>query len=230
MYSIFFTFTAKGGAATRARDSAGPLDLWVADCAKVQALGLDAVLACAEKSGEYFVREYVNRLSHPRDLRRMASDSISGRCVTRPGGHEARPGIWVDDGAEIHRRARIVAPAYVGRGSILREDTLITRCSNIEEGCYIEYGSVIEDSSILKRTHIGIWLDVCRSVVDGNRLVSLKRDAVLEISDPGVMRSTVPAEAGTRLDPNIPQAAVAEVPQQVQQEELPVQTYSLEAI
>jgi NDP-sugar pyrophosphorylase family protein len=216
--------------ATRARDCTDPLDLWIVDCAKAQKFGLDSALACAETTGAYFVRQYVNRLNHPRDLRRMASDSLSGRCVTRPRGQEVRPGIWIDDGAEIHRRARIVAPAYIGRGSTLREDTLITRCSNIEQGCYIDYGTVIEDSSILKRTHVGIWLDVSRSVVDGNTLVSLKRDAILEISDPGVIRSALPSEAKAGLDPNVHEAAVGDVPREIQREELPAQTYSLEPI
>jgi hypothetical protein len=217
--------------ATRARDCEAPLNLWVVDCKKTQRLGLDAVLACSEKAGGYFVREYTNRLNHARDLRRLASDSLSRRCIARPCGHEVKPGIWVEEGAEIHRRARIVAPAYIGRGATLREDTLITRCSNIEEGCYIDYGTVIEDSSILKRTHVGIWLDVCRSVVEGNTLVNLKRDAVLEISDPGVLRSTVPSQEAS-LGLNVGHEAVVDnVKQDVQRKQIPAQeTYSLEPI
>ena len=46
----------------------------------------------------------------------------------------------------------------------------------------------MEDSSILANTHIGIWLDVCHSVANGNKLLSLGRDVVVEISDPSVMR------------------------------------------
>ena len=110
----------------------------------------------------------------------------------RPAGTEVKPGVWVDEGAQVHKRARIVAPAYIGRGSKIRQDTVITRCSSVEKACYVDCGTVIEDSTILSDTHIGISMDVCHAVVNGNRLLNLERDVVIEISDPGVMRSTSP--------------------------------------
>lgn len=181
--------------ATRATDREGVLDMWVVDCAKAQQFEPQELARKAQGTGtSYFIREYVNRLNHPRDLRRLACDALRRRCVMQPCGREIKPGIWIDENADIHRKARVVAPAYIGRAVKLREDTLITRCSNIEEGCYVDYGTVIEDASILQNTHVGIWLDVCRAVVDGNRLVSLGRDAVLEISDPSILRSTMHKE------------------------------------
>ena len=84
----------------------------------------------------------------------------------------------------MHRWARIVAPAYIGRGSKIMEDTLITRHSTIEKNCCVDYGTVVEDSSILQNTDIGICLDVCHAVANGNKLLSLDRDVVIEISDP----------------------------------------------
>lgn len=180
---------------THARDREGPLDLCVVDCEKAQDEDLENLFGAQENNGSsYFIREYVNRLNHVADLRRIISDVFRKRCAMRPTGHEVKSGIWVDDEAEIHRKARIVSPAYIGRGVTLREDTLVTRCSNVEESCYVDYGTVIEDSSILENTHIGIWLDVCSSIADGNTLVSLKRDVALEITDPSVMRSTVSRE------------------------------------
>ncbi len=176
--------------ATRAYDSQGPLNLWVVDCAKAYHTDLRDFLAEAEGSpAAYFIRDYVNRLDHPRDLRRLVSDSLRGRCAMRPSGTELKPGIWVDEGAEIHRKARIVAPAYIGRGSQVMEDTLITRCSNVERGCFIDYGTVIENSTILANTHIGIWLDVCHAVANGNKLMSLSRNVTLEIADRSILRA-----------------------------------------
>jgi hypothetical protein len=189
---LFYFHREGKRAATRARNRQGSLNLWVVDCEKAQDSGLPGLLARADESGtSYFIREYVNCLNQPADLRRWAADALQGRCSTIPSGRKVKPGIWIADGAEVHRRARIVAPAYIGRGTRLHEDTLITRGSNLEECCYIDYGTVIEESSILKNTHVGIWLDVCNSIADGNKLVSLKRDTVLEIADPSVLRSTV---------------------------------------
>ena len=44
--------------------------------------------------------------------------------MMRPSGVEVRAGIWIEDGADVHRRARIVAPAYIGSGSKVREDII----------------------------------------------------------------------------------------------------------
>lgn len=190
---------------TRTHDSQGPLDLWVVDCAKAQYADASDLFGPLSNGGSpntsspnngslnnaasYFVREYVSRLAHPRDLRRTACDALRGRCAMRPTGQEIKPGIWIDDGAEVHRRARIVAPAYIGRGSKVKEDTLITRCSSIERGCCVDAGTVIEDSSVLPNTDIGIWLDVCHAIASGNKLFSLERNVMVEISDSNVMRA-----------------------------------------
>jgi NDP-sugar pyrophosphorylase family protein len=191
LLDLFYFHREARQTATRAHDSEGPLSLWVVDCAKAYHTDLQDYLAEAEGSAaaSYFIRDYVIRLTHPRDLRRLVSDSLRGRCAMRPSGTELKPGIWVDEGAEIHRKARIVAPAYIGRDSQVMEDTLITRCSNIERGCYIDYGTVIENSSILPNTHIGIWLDVCYAVANGNKLMSLSRNVTLEISDRSILRA-----------------------------------------
>ena len=171
------------------------LDLWVVDCAKAQYADAGDLFGPPSKDDSlnsaafYFVREYVSRLAHPRDLRRVACDALRGRCAMRPTGQETKPGIWIEDDAEVHRRARIVAPAYIGRGTKVKEDTLITRCSTVERGCCVDAGTVIEDSSVLPNTHIGIWLDVCHAIASGNKLFSLERDVMVEISDSNVMRA-----------------------------------------
>ena len=106
------------------------------------------------------------------------------------------PGVWIEDQAEVHRRARIVAPAYIGRGSKISQDALITRFSSIERDCFVDCGTVIEESSLLANTHIGIWLDVCHAVVRGNKMLSLGRDVMIEISDPSIMRTAIPVREG----------------------------------
>jgi hypothetical protein len=183
--------------ATRAFDGEGLLALWVVNCEAAQNLPLEALLDEAGRNGNgYFVREYAARLRRPGDLRQLSADILSGRCETNPSGEQIRPGVWIDDGADVHHDARLVAPAYIGRNSKIREDALITRCSCVERDCCVDCGTVIENSSILPGTRIGIWLDVCHAVVSGSKLLSLKRDVMVEISDPKVMCSTASSPAG----------------------------------
>jgi NDP-sugar pyrophosphorylase family protein len=178
-------------AITRAFSRDGVLDLWVVDCARVKETNLGFLFDREQEpsvSPCYFVREYVNRLTHPGDIRRLVVDAFRRHCHVQPVGHETRPGVWVDEGANIHKRARIVAPAYIGRRSRVLEDTLITRYSNVESLCHIDYGTVIEDSSILASSYVGIWLDVSHTIVRGNKLLNLGRNVVLEISDSSMLR------------------------------------------
>jgi hypothetical protein len=192
---------------TRAFDNQGALEFWVADSANAE--GLEFLSAQPEnpRVACYLVTQYVNRLITLRDLRQFVSDALRGKCEARPSGRETRPGVWVDDGAQLHKRARIVAPAYIGRGSRIREDTLITRCSNIESHSCVDYGTVIEDSSILANSFVGIWLDVSHAVVRGNKLFNLERDIVLEISDESVIRENGTASKAAIRESGLPISA-----------------------
>jgi NDP-sugar pyrophosphorylase family protein len=187
---------------TRAADSEGPLDLWVVDC---DARVLETISAPGTETAEflatsnsYFVKEYVKRMFHPRDFRQLVDDAFHSRCQLRPSGQEIRPKVWAEDGVQVHRGARIVAPTFLGCGTVVRENTLITRFSNIERFSYIDYGTAIEDASILPNTYIGIWLDVRNAVVHGNKLLNLKRDVLIEMFDPILFRANLPEGNNTR--------------------------------
>jgi NDP-sugar pyrophosphorylase family protein len=200
--------------ATQAFVNDGVLPFWVVDCAAAQRTDLPQILKKKNRQAgngtSYFIREYVVELQHPRHLRQLASDMLGGRCERGPSGDEIRPGIWIDRGAEVRHGARIVAPAYIGRGSKVMDGALITRCSSIEQDCCVDCGTVIEDSSLLNGTHVGIWLDVCHAVVNGDRMLSLGRDVTARISDPSILRfasSHRVIDPAERLDADGPETA-----------------------
>jgi len=179
---------------TRISDAHGPLDFWVLDavrCSKAE-MRLDRIAdtKCADHIASYIYPRYVIRLADASDLRQFVVDAFLSRCSARPLGTEIRPGVWVDDSAQIDRRARIVAPAYVGPGTRIRASALITRFSNVERDCDIDYGTVVESSSILANTYLGTWLDVSHSVVSGSKLSHLLRNVTIEIKDPRLIART----------------------------------------
>jgi hypothetical protein len=177
-----------GEAVTRAFDRDGALDVWVVDPRRFRAEeNLFAALE-GEKAAEGEVGGYVNRLQGARDLRRLVLDMLSLRCRVHPNGTEVRPGLWMSEGAQIARKARIVAPAYIGRGVKISDDCLVTRCSNVEANSCIDFGTAIEDSSVLSDTYVGIGLDLSHSVVDGSEILNLNHEIRLRISDPVVLR------------------------------------------
>ena len=194
-----------GNIVTRACNDRGFLDIWVVDPAIVQE-NID-LKSSLQTAGEpyYQVSGYVNRMETLRDMRQLVADGLSSRCHLRPQGVEVRPGVWMAEGAEVERGARIVAPAFLGRDVKISEQCLITRCSSIERNCQIDYGTVVEDSSILSGTYVGIGLDLSHSIADGTCLVNLNREVALEIKDPVVLRQMAqnkPRAEGNRQLPS----------------------------
>jgi hypothetical protein len=196
---------------TRASDREGSLDLWIMNCNPNEEVAGDSLTAALLQPdlfpASYFVKEYVRRISHPEDFRQLVTDAFLERCSLHPIGEQRRPGIWADEDVEIGRGARIVGPAYLGARCKIGERAVITRFTNIERDCYIDYGTVIENSSVLPNTYVGIWLDVRHSIVQGNRLLNLERGVLVEISDSRLLRSNVPAGQSKRTPTFVPKPA-----------------------
>jgi hypothetical protein len=182
---------------TRACTDAGPLDLWVMDPATISASDNLRQVLQRDRADLYYVTGYVNPLASPRDLRQLICDALAARCRFRPHGFEVKPGIWMGQGAQVERSARIVAPAFIGHNSKIGDQCLITRGSNVESNSEVDYGTVVEDSSVLSNTYVGIGLDLSHSMVEGNNLLNLQHEVVLKISDPVVLRPI----SGSRVRP-----------------------------
>jgi hypothetical protein len=184
---------------TRVWDKRGPWDFWIVGARAARPPGS---LAWGSASGRawrsavpYFPRGYINPLSDVSDLRRLVVDAFLGRCGVRPSGIEARPGIWIDEGARVDRGARIVAPAYIGTNTRIRAAAVITRFSSVEHDCRVDCGTVVEDACILPYTYLGQWLDVSHSVVDGGTFINLQRNVAVEIADPALISTSLPFPA-----------------------------------
>ena len=176
-----------GEAVTGVGDDQGALDFWVVNSHIASGdddlrTRLEGAEAC------YRIQGYVNRLDSWWEMRRLVIDGLTLRCLFWPQGREVRPGVWMAEGAQLKRGARIVAPGFIGRDVTISDQCLITRCTNVENGSYVDYGTVVEDSSILAGTYIGIGLDLSHSIAHGTHLAHLDHDVVLEITDPMVVR------------------------------------------
>jgi hypothetical protein len=129
------------------------------------------------------VAGYVNRLQTAADLRRLALDGLLHRNSIAPVGTETSPGVWIAESARVHRKARVLAPAFIGEYARIRASALITRSTVVEHHAEIDCGTVVEDSTVLPYTYVGAGLDVMHSMVGFRRLSHLARNVEVEISD-----------------------------------------------
>lgn len=165
-----------------------------------EAVGVFAVNASRRNDATYLLRHrlsvprlphalyefpgYVNRLEDAADLRHLAVDAFCGNTRMRPEGQEIKPGVWVAQNAVIHKRARLLAPCYIGANARVRAAALITRCSVLEHHALIDCGTVVDNATVLPHTAIGAGLDVSHAVVGRKRLAHLGRKVEVEIEDP----------------------------------------------
>jgi len=133
---------------------------------------------------------YVNRLMAPADLRILTLDAFAGECEIRPCGRELRPGVWIGNGARVHRRARILAPSFIGRFCKVRRAVIVTRGSSLEHHSEVDCATVIDNSSVMAYTRVGAGLDVECSIVGFNQVHSVQRNATVEIEDPHLIGTT----------------------------------------
>jgi len=127
---------------------------------------------------------YVNHLSSPNHLRQLAIEGLMQRIQLGPEGEQVKPGVWVGRGAQVHRRARILSPAFIGVGSRVRAAAVITRCTALEHHTVVDCGTVVENTTTIPYTYLGAGLDVTHCVVGHSKLFSLKRGVAVEFSDP----------------------------------------------
>jgi NDP-sugar pyrophosphorylase family protein len=126
---------------------------------------------------------YVNRLQTSRDLRCLAMDGLLQNNAIHPFGRETKPGVWIGEGARVHRKARVVAPAFIGAYARVRAAALITRNTVIEHHGEVDCGTVVENSTLLPYTYVGAGLDIMHSIVGLHRITNMVRNVEVEIHD-----------------------------------------------
>jgi len=144
---------------------------------------------------EFVFRGFANRLRNAGDLRALAMSAFAGDCSIRPSGEEIKPGVWASNTASVHRRARLLAPSFIGRHAKIRAAAVVTRGSVIEHHAIVDCGTVVENSSVLPHCYVGAGLDVSQSVVGLRQISSVPRNVSVEIQDErliGVTPSSAP--------------------------------------
>jgi hypothetical protein len=186
----------------RARHSTGPLDIWMVDSKNGSVeTNFDSLANLKVDSRSYVQKGYVNRLENWQDFRDLARDILVGRCETKPTGRQTAPGIWLDDGARVHRFAHITAPAYVGRNTRVEASASIGACSNVECDSEVGFGTTVEESSILPHTRVGTELRVAHAVVEGANLIDLRRNVTVTVHDLKLLRSNAPSRQSAAIEP-----------------------------
>lgn len=142
---------------------------------------------CRSECDSFLDSGYMNPLSDARDMRQLAIDVLTLKTQSRAAGCEVRPGIWLGSGTRVEKQARILAPAFVGDSVLVRDATVITRCTSVEHHAQIDCGTVVENCTVLPYTTIGAGLDLAHSVAGMGRIINLRRGVAVQVVDPHLL-------------------------------------------
>ena len=175
---------------TQAYGPKGSLDTAVADMAVLkgsEGAYRKRLSALIPQPRRFDFRGYVNPLRNLRDLYQLLQDGLYGRCGLRPMGKEVREGVWLGEGTVIDSTATISGPAFIGDGSEVAASCVVAGGCSIERNCKIDYGTLVQESCILRDTYVGVALDVRRAIVAGPKMFPLSRNVEIKIADPRLL-------------------------------------------
>jgi len=188
-----------------------PLDIFIVNASRrneAAALLRSQMQRSRSDCTRYAGTRYVNMLRDARDLRQLAQDGLYQRCSLRPAGLEVRPGVWLGEDARIERGARVVAPAFIGKRSRVYAGAAVTRGSSVEHHSIVDCGTVLEDTTILPFSRVGVELELAHTVVNRTELMNLRRNTLTTVHDPTILAS-ISSSAGLRFVRELSALAVA---------------------
>lgn len=89
----------------------------------------------------YRAESYWSDVGNLAEYVRGNADALSGRVHVELPGEEVRPGVWLEEGAQVAASARLEPPVLVGRGTILEEEVIVEGPAVIGEACRVGKGT-----------------------------------------------------------------------------------------
>jgi lipopolysaccharide/colanic/teichoic acid biosynthesis glycosyltransferase len=106
-------------------------------------------------------------------------------------GREAGQGIWISRNVSLHPTAQLTAPVYIGENCRISAGVELGPRVVIANNCLVDQSSNIADSVIFAGSYVGQGLELKNSIVDRNRLVSVKAATEIVITDNFILGSFV---------------------------------------
>src|SRR5260370_3195788 len=106
-------------------------------------------------------------------------------------GREAGEGIWIARSVSVHPTARLTASVYIGENCRINAGAQLGPRAVISSDCLVDQTSTISDTVIFAGSYVGQALELSHSIVDRNRLVSVKEATEIVVADNFILGSFV---------------------------------------
>jgi carbonic anhydrase/acetyltransferase-like protein (isoleucine patch superfamily) len=140
----------------------------------------------------YSFSGYAKRILSTKERQELVADGLTGACAMRPVGTEVRENVWIGPNVSLADSARVVAPAYIGRGTVVRAGSTIGPFASVEHDCVVDCGTTVERSSVLPHTYLAPGLLIRNALVDGGYLEHLGLGIVADLEPAGLASKIKP--------------------------------------
>lgn len=107
----------------------------------------------------------------------------------RVGLREVEPGVWVGRRTKIGRKAKLLAPCWVGENVRIGNDAVIGPMAFLEDQVVVEERSMIVNSWVGPETLVGTLTELKDSLAWGTLLVNWKNGSHTHVADPFLLAS-----------------------------------------
>ena len=174
---------------TEAEDARGQLGVCLLDHLALEAAGEKYAFSCAPTDRgrtPYQFRGYAKRILSARERQELVGDGLTGACEMRPLGTEIREQVWIGEGVNLARSARVIGPTYIGARTIVHAGATIGPFASVEHDCVVDCGTTVERSTVLPYTYLAPGLLIRHELVDGGYLEDLSWGAVADLQPAGL--------------------------------------------
>ncbi len=109
--------------------------------------------------------------------------------ASRLPGQSPAAGLWIGQGSEIHPTARLIAPVWIGRHTLIRAHATVGPDCMVSDGCVIDGNATLRDSLILPGTYIGQGIELHDAVAEGARFSRSDLQVAVTVSDGSLLDS-----------------------------------------
>lgn len=154
---------------------------------------------CPEKASQVPVSNLLSVQSYQKILesqQALLNKTFTGLFLK---SREVEEGIWISRNVALHPTARVIPPVYIDEDCRIGGGTRLGPNATIGSGCILDSGCMVENAIIFPKTYVGDGLELKDVLVDKNRLINVRHDTAVSISEDFILSGVSASHLGFRF-------------------------------
>ena len=112
---------------------------------------------------------------------------------------EVENGIWLSRNVSLHPTTRLIPPVYINEDCRIGSGVKLGPHATIGSGSVLDSGCFVENAAIFPNTYVGDGLELTDVLVDKNRLINIRHNTFVSISENFILGGVSASDLGFRF-------------------------------